>query len=208
MNPLIEAIGSATTVAASRLADAVHLTLIADSEIAILEVPHLACRPIDVDLPPHIVRVRHWPNIGGCLENGGSDDVVVWSPSLAEAPGTGWVVPMDHPAQDDLAARIRLLHFIIKRLEQHRGVDGADRPPSARTVMYTPGVSDDDLAPVTRRFPGAIQRVPARLSEFPGGLVLTVTQDVWNDPEGFSSTLDEAMGQAVGRIGHETVRAS
>ena len=208
MNPLVGMIEPANAVAASRLADPDDLAAIRASGAAIVEVPHIGCRPVDDGIPRSLVRIRHWPNIGGYLERGDPDDIVAWAPYLAESPIEGRVLQIGPPDNGERPKRLQFLHRLIKRLEQHQGVVATHRPRSARTIVYTPGVPNDMLMPISQQFPHAVEPVPERLTEFPGGLVLTVTSGVWTDPEGFARSLDETLRESIASTSPARARAT
>lgn len=89
---LLEAIRSESAVAVSRLADEDMRSAIQESDIELIEVAHLAGRPLDDNIRSGITRVRHWPNMAGYLETGHDRDIVVWQPSLATEPSARVVI--------------------------------------------------------------------------------------------------------------------
>ena len=196
MTGLLDAISSESAVAVSRLADEDVNFAIDTSDVDLIEVPHVAGVPLEDAIPTALVRVRHWPNLGGYLEHGSDHDVVVWWPSLAPAPHADTVVKVGPAQVQDTKSRTTFLKGLTKSLEQHRGVSRACSPVAARGIVYTPGIESAHIDRVARRFPGAIHKTPERLSEFPGGLCLSVTPEVWSDPKEFSASVDALIGKA------------
>jgi len=86
MKNLVDAITPGTCVAISRLADEDCYAIVDAAPVEILEIPHIAGVPLDESTKKHDLRVRHWPNICGHLERGDGHDIVIWWPSLAQAP--------------------------------------------------------------------------------------------------------------------------
>jgi len=193
---LLDVISSESSIAVSRLADEDVYSAIETSDIELIEVPHTAGVPLVETIVGSVVRVRHWPNLCGYLEGGNDRDIVVWWPSLAPAPDTGTVVTAGPSQARDTEDRTAFLVTLIKRLEQNRGVSRVCKPRAARGIVYTPGLDSSHLDEAARRFPGAIYETPERLSEFPGGVCLSVTNDVWKDPDIFGETVGALISQA------------
>lgn len=196
MTGLLDAISSESAVAVSRLADENVYCAIDASDVELIEVPHVAGVPLEETIPGGVVRVRHWPNLCGYLEGGNDRDVVVWWPSLAPAPHADAIVTAGPAHVQDTKNRTTFLDGLIKGLEQHRGVSRVCSPDAARVILYTPGIESTHIDRVARRFPGAIYKTPERLSEFPGGVCLSVTPEVWDDPNEFSGSVDTLIGEA------------
>lgn len=197
---LLEAIRSEPAVAVSRLADEDVRSAIHESDVELIEVPHLAGRPLDDAIRSGIMRVRHWPNMAGYLETGHDNDIVVWQPSLATEPKARVVISAVQRGSDT-NDRTTFLNKLMKRLERHRGVMRVCKPAAARGIVYSPGVAASHIDGLARRFPRAITRTPSRLSEFPGGLCLTITSEAWADPDAFAESVDELVGETSSGLG-------
>jgi len=193
---LFDTIGAESAVAVSRLADEDVYSSIDTSGIELIEVPHTAGVPLVATITADVVRVRHWPNLSGYLESGDDDDIVVWWPSLAHAPDIGRVVTAGPEQAHDTGDRTVFLDRLFKRLEQNPGVSRVCTPRAARGIVYTPGLESSHVALAARRFPGAIRETPERLSEFPGGVCLSITPEVWGQQDAFSETVSELIAEA------------
>lgn len=196
MTRLLDVISSEPSVAVSRLADEDVYSAIGTSDIELIEVPHIAGVPLVEEALGGVVRVRHWPNLCGYLESGNDRDIVVWWPSLARAPDSGTVVTAGPSQAHDIKDRTAFLDSLIKRLEQNRGVSRVCKTSAARGIVYTPGLVSSHVDRAARRFPGAIHKVPERLSEFPGGVCLSVTTEVWKHPDTFCETVGALVIEA------------
>jgi len=196
---LLDAIMSESSVAVSRLADEDSYAAIDASDIELIEVPHIAGVPLDETIARGVVRVRHWPNLSGYLENGEDRDVVVWWPSLAPAPHADAAIALGPAQVHDTDERMAFLLNLFGRLEQHRGVSRVCNPRAARGIVYTPGIQSAHIDRIARRYPGSIHKTPTRLLEFPGGVCLTVTSAVWKDPNAFADSVDALIGDACRR---------
>jgi len=193
---LLDAIGSEPSVAVSRLADEAVYAAIDASDVELIEVPHSAGVPLVEPIVGGVVRVRHWPNVAGYLESGNDRDVVVWWRSLAPAPDSGTVVTAGPPQAHDIEERTNFLDSLIKRLEQNRGVSRVCETRAARGIIYTPGLETSHIEQAAQKFPGAIRKTPKRLSEFPGGICLRVTPEVWRHPDSFGETVGALISEA------------
>lgn len=193
MIQLIEAIGDAGTVALSRLADASIRKGVEAAGRTLIEVPHIGCEPVLVGVPAGVQRVRCWPNLGGRLESGSESDIVAWWPSLAEVPDTGTVVPLCGNAKLDVQQRTDFLIDLLKRLEQTRGIVRACEPEAPRTIIYTPGIPVEDVDAFASRYRGTLAFTPPYLGEFPGGVCITVTQQVWARTDAYADDLEDLL---------------
>ncbi len=190
---LLESIPNTTTVAVSRLVDPDVWNELAAVR-TVIEVPHIQCDPVPDTLTSPTLRLRCWPNIGGRLERGSSNDLVAWFPSLARRPDGGTVVPMTADRSDQITERIRFLDSLLKHLQQIRGVTGTCVPEAPRTILYTPGFDAARLSELNDLYPGSVAPSPLRLAEFPGGIRITITNDVWARDAAFTMDLTSLLG--------------
>ncbi|VAW05798.1 hypothetical protein MNBD_ACTINO01-125, partial [hydrothermal vent metagenome] len=79
-------------------------------------------------------------------------------------------------------------------LQQIRGVTGTCVPEAPRTILYTPGFDATSLSELTDRYPGSVARTPSRLQEFPGGIRITITNDVLTRDAAFTTDLTSLLG--------------
>ena len=166
-----------------------------DSDTPTVELPHLRGRPIvgDAKDPGAAARHRWWPNRAGILETGTPADTVHWHTTLAPEPPDGVQVRhgKSHPA--DLDARLGWFRALLKTLVQTRGVDAPIPPEAACCIILTPGVESATLALGRDRFPGAIDYLPRRLGEFPGGLQLVMTDEAWRHAEAYAGAVQDVV---------------
>jgi hypothetical protein len=155
------------------------------------EVPHVRALPIPLAVPPGSIVVREWPNIAGRLEPARDGDVVRWCRSLAPEPPQGTVVARGEPAEPGLVVEMRqwLLKF-ARRLMQMPGVSIAASPDTPRIILLTPhGLKNEADRPE------GIDRVPERLAEFPGGLVLTMDERTFEDRTEYADAVEFAISK-------------
>lgn len=183
---LLASIPESATVAVSRLLDPAFWNQVTAGR-AVLEVPHVRCDPVPITVEPSVLRLRCWPNIGGRLERGSPSDLVAWFPSLAQRPDCGNLVPMTIQNSEQIPERVHFLGSLLKHLEQIRGVMGVCVPEAPRTIIYTPGVDPVRLSELQDSYPGSVAPTPSRLAEFPGGIRISITNDVWSRDEQFTS---------------------
>lgn len=195
---LLDAIGSASAVAVSRLADEEVYSAIDEMDVALIEVPHVAGRPLEDTVDSGVTRVRHWPNLAGYLETGHDNDIVIWWPSLAPEPSARMVIPMG-PRKKHTNERGAFLDKLMKRLERHRGVERVCRSAAARGIVYTPGVDPTHISQIAERYPNAVRATPTRLSEFPGGLCLSIMTEVWASPDAFADSVDALVARVLSK---------
>ncbi len=145
----------------------------------VFEVPHVAGHPVDALIPPGSRRVREWPNRLGVREEGVEADIVMWYGDLAPEPSFGDVYAVRTSSHSDHEERRRWLEHLLRRLEQHRGVVPAGGALAPCCVVLTPGVPRDLLLAFSHGWPSADPILPIHLIEMPGGIQLTVTDEVW-----------------------------
>ncbi|MEN8040569.1 MAG: hypothetical protein ABFR95_03610 [Actinomycetota bacterium] len=191
---LAEHARGATGVAYSRLWRHDMPELLHSLSLPLIEVPHVRGVPIPIDLPDGFVHVVEWPNAAGVLEPAHAEAVISWDPELAPVPRQAlYVAVSDAPQAADIERRTAFLTSLTSRLAQLPGVVAPIRPDAPTTILLTHGVPDESLESVNRSFPGSIQRVRRELGEFPGGLQLVITDDVWALPEEYAETLEHAL---------------
>jgi hypothetical protein len=157
-------------------------------ETHVPEVPHVRGVPVRVG---HDDPVRwSWPNRLGVCESDREIDIVLWRSELAPRPDRGRIEQSDPSIVDPttLSDRLRWFRSLLKRLDQHRGVSplGAIDAPAA-IVMTRAGV------PLDTRFgtlSGAVEPVPARLGEFPGGVQLALTDLAWRQRDQYAALVE------------------
>lgn len=159
------------------------------------EVPHVRGVPVsDRALDPiTTARRRCWPNRAGLLEPGAATDTVDWYADLADAPPHGNVVQHNQPTPGDVSKRLAWFHTLLKSLSQIRGVTVPVRPETPCGIVLTPGIPGSRLSAVSQRFPRAIDVLPERLGEFPGGLQLVVTGEAWLHAEAYAVTVRNVL---------------
>ena len=140
MTDLIDVLRGHDTIAVSRLIEPVDARALTAAGKQLEEVPHIRCRPVSAAIPPYLMRVRSWPNLGGYLEEGGDDDIVLWNPSLARHPGNGTVVGSEPPVRDTIRDRTSALGRLLKRIEQIKGVRSCRTAITPRAIVYSAGV--------------------------------------------------------------------
>lgn len=192
---LVAAIPDETVITVSRLLDPDIREEITATGRTVVETPHIGCDPVLRPLDTPAIRLRCWPNIGGCLERGAAEDLVVWDPSLALQPDRGIVLPTASEPGPRIIDRTHFLRLLLRRLRQLKGVVEACPPQAPRTIIYTPGFDPLDLTDITDRYPGSLTPTPARLAEFPGGLRITITDDVMDADVAFTRDIVSLVGR-------------
>ncbi len=193
MSSLLTAIGSAETVTISRLANPKIREALTAANSTIVELPHIGCKPVTGMLQGDTLRIRSWPNLGGVLEPGTAEDVVVWWPCLAKEPDVGNVLRLDALVASNVEERTQFLVGLLKRLGQNRGIAAACTPQAPRAILYTFGIPRPEIQMFEMLFPGALSLTPRRLAEFPGGLSITVTPGAWLQREMYAETLNDLL---------------
>ncbi len=184
----LEELADGHTVAVSRLAHPDTRRRLVRSARRLVEVPHVTCEPVGSRVPPDALRIRSWPNIGGRLETGSPDDVVVWHRALAPPPLSGTIIGIG-AGSPDIEDRTHLLVQVLAHLEQLKGVARACTPEAPTSIVYTPGVDPEVLDRFRTRRPGVVALVPRHLVEFPGGVRITVTPEASTDARSLEDDL-------------------
>ncbi len=191
---LQEALIGASGIAYSRLWRRSLIDHLEAFDLPLHEIPHVRGVPVDIDIPTGFIRVTEWPNALGISERSDADTVVRWDPRLAVAPPVGRVVRLsDDPTPENLESRTALLQRMCSRLEQLPGVARSVSPKAPLTILLTPGVPTFRLEELDARFPHSTSRVRPALGEFPGGIQLTVIDDVWTQPEQYAGAVELAL---------------
>ncbi|MGI9528591.1 MAG: hypothetical protein ACR2NG_02685 [Acidimicrobiia bacterium] len=143
--------------------------------------------------PERAQRRRSWPNRAGILETGADTDTVDWYADLADPPPNGTVVRHREPFGERIDERIAWFRGLLKTLEQIRGVTAPITPEAPCGIVLTPGIPARGLAAAADRFPRAIDALPNRLAEFPGGIQLRVTPEAWLHADAYAVSVQEVL---------------
>ncbi len=160
-----------------------------------VEVPHLRGVPVagHAFSSDRASRRRSWPNRAGICETGAPSDTVDWHTDLAEAPPHGDIVRHGTSIPGGIDERTAWFLRMLKSLEQIRGVTSPIATEAPCGILLTPGVPAHRLAAAVRQFPGAIDVLPARLAEFPGGIQLRMTPEAWLHADAYAGTVREVL---------------
>jgi len=161
----------------------------------VAEVPHVRGVPMtSAALDPNdVTRRRCWPNRAGILERGGPADTVDWYADLAEEPPNGRSKVHRGPTPGDLAQRLTWFRTLLKSLSQIRGVTVPVRPEAPCGIVLTRGVAASTMVTGSQPFLGAIDVLPERLGEFPGGIQLVVTGEAWLHADAYAVTVQNML---------------
>lgn len=162
-------------------------------EGAVSEVPHVAGHPVDALVPKGSRRVREWPNRLGVREEGVDADIVMWYGDLATAPIVGDVHAVRASVRVDHEERRRWLDHLLRHLEQQQGIVPAGGTLAPCGVVLTPGIPRDQLLSFSDEWPSADPILPAHLIEMPGGIQLTVTDEVWERRDQYAEDVVELV---------------
>lgn len=152
-----------------------------ESTEGIRELPHVKGTPIRAVSPKGAKVVTEWPNLAGRLEPIHEGDIVRWDRTLATEPPDGDV--RGYGAQTDpevLEQMFSWFRKFVRSLEQEPGIVAATPFETSRAIVLTPKGLAEDL-----ETPG-VDRVPDRLGEFPGGVVLTFREELWQTRSNFA----------------------
>lgn len=148
---------------------------------SVRELPHVRGRPIRAVAPDGAQIVTEWPNLAGRLEPIQEGDIVRWDRTLAPEPPRGRVIAYGaHTEPTALHSMYQWFRKFIRSLEQEPGIIAATPFETSRAIILTPrGLRRRP------RIPG-LDRVPQRLGEFPGGVVITLREDMWETRSTFA----------------------
>jgi hypothetical protein len=152
-----------------------------DQPERIRELPHVLGKPIRAVAPSHASIVTEWPNLAGRLEPIHEGDIVRWDRSLAPEPLSGEVRPYGTKVDPDLLPKMfDWFRKLVRSLEQEPGVVAATPFETSRAILLTRRGIETDM-----RVPG-VEAVPSRLGEFPGGVVITLREELWKHRSTFA----------------------
>lgn len=138
-------------------------------------------KPIRAVAPNGASIVTEWPNLAGRLEPIHEGDIVRWDRTLAPEPPSGNIRAYGIQTDPDLLPKmVSWFRKFIRSLEQEPGIVAATPFETSRAIVLTPrGLAEGTHMP-------GVDPVPDRLGEFPGGVVLTLRQDLWKNRSTFA----------------------
>lgn len=154
------------------------------------ELPCVRGLPIRTQVGATITVVREWPNLAGRCEPFAARDIVRWDRALALEPQSQNVIARNtrSTARPDTHAEIvRWFHRIIRSIEQHQGIVKATPSETTRCILLTPWAIDPDA----HQLPSGVRKVPSKLVEFPGGVIVSFDADRWDRREEYASELQD-----------------
>ncbi len=190
---------NAISFAVSRLGwdETTHLVRSVVDDGTAFEVPHVAGHPVDALVPQGSKRIREWPNRLGVREEGVEADIVMWYGDLAPAPTVGTVRSVRTSMEANHEERSRWLRNLMRQLEQHRGVVPAGGALSPCGVVLTSGIALDRLLAFSHDWPSANPILPSHLVELPGGIQLTVTDEVWEQRDQYAGDILDLVSRGA-----------
>lgn len=188
--------GPPASHAVSRLAADDVLGDLGVMESDTVEIACLRGLPVTVPIGEDITVVREWPNLAGRCEPFSGDHIVRWDRTLAPEPQSDHVVGRNTSPSIPLetsAEAVAWFRRTIRSLEQHPGVLRATPSETARCILLTPWAIDDTTTPL----PEGVRKVPSRLAEFPGGLVVSFDADRWDLREEYASDIQDWFAERI-----------
>lgn len=152
-----------------------------DTTERVRELPHVRGKPIRAVAPNDATVVTEWPNLAGRLEPIHEGDIVRWDRTLALEPPTGRVRAYGVETDPEMLQRMfQWFRKFVRSLEQEPGIIAATPFETSRAIVLTPrGLKDGVVLP-------GVDPVPSRLGEFPGGVVLTLREELWKSRSNFA----------------------
>ena len=165
----------------SRLRPIAPTTAPDSDEDIVRELPHVRGRPIRTVAPADARIVTEWPNLAGRLEPVREGDIVRWDRTLAPEPPDGEVLAYGVPTDPNLLHTMyQWFRKFVRSLEQEPGIIAATPFETSRAILLTPR----GLLREPRTL--GLDRIPQRLGEFPGGVVVTMREELWTDRSTFA----------------------
>ena len=157
------------------------------------EIPHVNGLPVPLPISRGVTVVREWPNLAGRLEPADDADIVRWCRSLAPPPSRGTVMARGETVHHRLRSEMRQwLTRFARALTQIKGVSLAAPSETPRLILLTPGTPLHGV-----ELPRGIERTPARLAEFPGGMVLTMDRRSFEHRTQYADAVEAIIRGAV-----------
>ena len=159
-----------------------------DESDQVKELPHVSGRPIRAVAPKGAAVVTEWPNLAGRLEPIHDGDIVRWDRTLAPEPTAGEIHPYGAQVAPELLPKMfQWFRKFIRTLEQEPGIVAATPFETSRAIVLTPrGLASGPHRP-------GVDPVPSRLGEFPGGVVLTMREDLWTARSNFADDVIQLL---------------
>ena len=155
------------------------------------EIPHVRCLPVESPVPKDATVVREWPNLAGRLEPPAATDIVRWSIGSAPKPRVGVLVPRGDKVNSALLREMtKWMTSFARSLTQIAGVTLAAPSETPRCLILSPNgvVGRTDL-------PVGMRPVPERLAEFPGGIVLSMSERSFQRRKEYAEAVATIIGE-------------